>query len=106
MPGYYLGLHEDWNRHVFYGPQLKRAVASSSSYQEGFVHEEQWDPDAIENIRALPGLWDTTKHDHEQVPHVKMYAPQARYSGSYEYGNMMGFDNREGRMKTSFRATG
>ena len=104
-PGYYLGLHEDWNIHIFYDPELKKAVASSSYVQGGFRYEEQWDASAIEGIRALPWLWDTTNYDHEEIPHVKMDDPHNRDSETYEYGNMMGFDHREGKRKTSFRVT-
>ena len=39
------------------------------------------------------------------MPHVKMDDPNDRNSHDYEYGNMMGFDNKEGKRKTSFRAT-
>ena len=71
-PGYYLGLHEDWNRHLTYDPELKRTVAPSIYKQGMFTPEETWDPDAIEGIRALPWLWDTNKYDHDGgVPHVK-----------------------------------
>ena len=104
-PGYYLGLHEEWNRHVFYDPKLEKAIASST-YKEGqFTHEERWDADAIERIKALPWLWDTSKYDHERMPHVKMDDPYDRQSHSKEYGDMMGFDHVEGTRKTSFRVT-
>ena len=74
-PGYFLGLNEEWNRHVFYDPKLKKAIASSTYTQGQFTHEEQWDADAIERIRALPWLWDTSKYDHEQMPHGKWMTP-------------------------------
>ena len=73
--------------------------------QGQFSHEERWDPNAIESIRALPWLWDTTKYDHEEVPHVKMDDPQNRDCEKREYGKMMGFDNREGRKKMYFQVT-
>ena len=104
-PGIYLGLHEDWNRHVFYDLEFKKAIASSSYTQGQFEHTEQWDASAIEDIKALPWLWDTTTYDHEQLPHVKMDDPCDRDSETHEYGDMMGFDHQEGRRKTSFRVT-
>ena len=76
-------------------------------FKDGFFfsNEERWDPNAIENIRGLPLLWDTTKYDHEEVPHVKMDDLQDRDYGNHEYGRMMGFDNSEGRLKRSFQVT-
>ena len=73
-------------RHLFYDLELTNTVASSTYVQGGFSHEERWDPNAIENIRALPWLWDTTEYDHGEAPHVKMDDPEDRDSENYDYG--------------------
>ena len=39
------------------------------------------------------------------MPHVKMDDPNARGYHNKEYGNMMGFDHKEGKRETSFRVT-
>ena len=70
VPGYYLALHVGWNRQLFY--DLRKTIASSTFVQGGFPNEEQWGPDAIEDIRALP---EPTKYAHEGIPHVKMDDP-------------------------------